>query len=536
MSDAARAGREIVDTLLAHGARRVVAAPGSRNTPLLLALADAARAGRVELTVRTDERSAGFWALGLARASGEPAAVVTTSGTAVGNLLPAVMEAHHAQIPLVVVSADRPAHLLDTGANQTTHQSHIFGGFVVARADVTDHPDAAAARRHQVARLLAAARGPVHLNARFGAPLVADAAGEPDPATRPAGEPDPTARPAGWIRHTAPRSPSVVELPAGPRTIVLAGDAGPELGDHARTASRGHPLLAEPSSNARRGHALSTARLLLASELADQVERVVVIGHPTLNRPQQRLLTRDDIEVVHIGPGEVPARATVVGDRVILPAPDAAWTRRWHDAEAALRPRLDALLADRWCGPTVAAVVAAAVGTGDLVAGSSNPIRDLDLAPVPRVGPRVWANRGLAGIDGLIATASGVAQVTGAATLLVGDISFAHDLTSLITGTLEERPNLRVVVANDGGGSIFHTLEQGAPAHAEHFDRVFGTPLNLSITDVAQAVGARFRRITEPDLLHAAVAAPITGLEIIEVPLRRDDRRALEERIAALVR
>lgn len=520
MADAPRAGREIVAALHAHGVRRVVAAPGSRNTPLLLELAEADTQGRLDLTMRTDERGAGFWALGQAKASGAPVAVVTTSGTAVGNLFPAVMEAHHARVPLVVVSADRPATALDTGANQTTDQHGIFGGFVRASADVSDTPDAARSRRHQIARLLAAAAdGPVHLNVRFSTPLVDD----DDPVDA-----------ASWQRHQPRREPRHVELTDGPRTVVLAGDATPELGARANRLSAGYPLLAEPSSNARHGHALGTARLLLGSALADEIERVVVVGHPTLSRPQQVLVQRD-IEIVHVGPGEVAANTTLVADDVTLPAPDPGWTRRWHDADAHLAARLAELLADRWCGPTVARIVHDATIGHDLVVGSSSPVRDLDIAPVQPNGPHVWANRGLAGIDGLIATASGIASVTGSATLHVGDISFAHDLTGLLTGPWERRPNLRIVLVNDGGGSIFHTLEQGAPAHADHFERVFGTPLTVDVESLAAAMGVGYRRAADPDTLQAALQRPRDGVDIVEVPIPRHDRRALEQEIRDLV-
>ena len=167
--------------------------------------------------------------------------------------------------------------------------------------------------------------------------------------------------------------------------------------------------------------------------------------------------------------------------------------------------------------------------------GSSSPVRDLDIAPVQPNGPRVWANRGLAGIDGLIATASGVASVTGSATLHVGDISFAHDLTGLLTGPWERRPNLRIVLVNDGGGSIFHTLEQGAPAHADHFERVFGTPLTVDVESLAAAMGVGYRRAADPDTLHAALQRPRDGVDIVEVPIPRHDRRALEQEIRDLV-
>lgn len=548
-----RLGRQLVDALIDHGVTRFVAAPGSRNAPLLLALAEAAATGRVRLTMRIDERGAGFWALGQAKASGEPVVVVTTSGTAVGNLLPSIMEAHHAQVPIMVLSADRPETDLDTGANQTTRQPGIFTDFVRADAGLSDQVATRASVRHQIARLTLTARGecgpagPVHLNVRFSAPLVT-ADGERDDDSEaarnvPAGTPSgPGDVPAGTLRRqVAARVARPVELPTGPRTVVIAGDAAPAVGERARRAAEGYPLLAEPSSNARAGDALRFPRLLLRTELAEEVERVVVFGHPTLSRPQQALLARDDVEIIQVGDSDtVPARTALVCDDVVLPTPgrlsdaERSWNARWRAADAELTAGVDALLDERWGGPTLAATVLEAVGRGDLIMGSSSPARDLDVAPVPAVSPRVWANRGLAGIDGLIATAGGVATETGSVTLLLGDISFAHDLTGLLTGPLEDRPAVRIVVANDSGGSIFHTLEQGADAHAAHFERVFATPLTLDLEPLARAVGATFHRAEDPDSLRHVLAGPIEGVQIIDVPIPRHDRRELNAAINAL--
>lgn len=566
-----RLGRQLIDALIDHGVTRFVAAPGSRNAPLLLALADAAAAGRVRLTMRIDERGAGFWALGQAKASGEPVGVVTTSGTAVGNLLPSIMEAHHAQVPIMVLSADRPETDLDTGANQTTRQPGIFTGFVRADAGLSDQVASSASVRHQAARLTLAARGtmgpagPVHLNVRFSAPLVtADGEGDDAPARaktdaaarcRPSGTDenvpagtlhDARDVPAGTSRRQFQRQVVAplarpVELPAGPRTVVIAGDATPTVGERARRAAEGYPLLAEPSSNARAGDALRFPRLLLRTGLAEEIERVVVFGHPTLSRPQQVLLARDDVEVIQVGDSDtVPARAALVCGDIVLPAPaqlsaaEQSWNAQWKAVDAELATGVDALLAERWGGPKLAATVVEAVGYGDLIMGSSSPARDLDIAPVPAVSPRMWANRGLAGIDGLIATAGGVASETGSATLLIGDISFAHDLTGLLTGPLEERPGVRIVVANDSGGSIFHTLEQGSNAHAAYFERVFATPLTLGIESLARAVGATFHRAEDPASLRSALAAPIEGMQIVEVTIPRHDRRELDAEINAL--
>ncbi|SDU98403.1 2-succinyl-5-enolpyruvyl-6-hydroxy-3-cyclohexene-1-carboxylate synthase [Microlunatus sagamiharensis] len=539
MADAGALAAIVVAALRQAGVRDVVLAPGSRSAPLALVLWAADRDGTLRLHVRVDERGAGFLALGLAKATGRPVAVVTTSGTAVANLHPAVLEAWHAHVPLVVVSADRPAALRWTGANQTTHQQDLFAGHVRAAATLAEPRDAS----FEVARLLAAATGvrsrlpgPVHLDVELVDPLV------PDPAA--------LARPLPEVRLPEVRPAPAAEplaLAPGRRTVVVAGDAPPALGrvwaDRAAVASV--PLLAEPSSNARSGPAaLSTYRLLLTA-LAPDVERVVVVGHPTLSRPVQQLLSRADVELVVTTPyadWPDPGRAaTTVVDDVALPAPgpaERAWFARWQDAESRTRGRLDQLL-DGWpalTGAEVARHVLAALGEDDvLLVGSSNPVRDLDLAPVAARPPAVHANRGLAGIDGLVSTALGLARGSGGpVTALLGDLSLLHDANALVVGALEVRPDLRLVVVNDDGGSIFSTLEQGGPEHEAAFERVFGTPQGVRFAGFAAAAGAAYRRVDDLDALDDALGRPPRGVELLEVALGRTDRRALDEAVRAL--
>ena len=541
MPDASALARTLVASLLAGGVREVVLAPGSRSAPLALVLWAADRDGALRLHVRVDERGAGFLALGLARASGRPVAVVTTSGTAVANLHPAVLEAWHSHVPLVVVSADRPAALRWTGANQTTHQQGLFTTHVRAAATLTH----AASAPYEVGRLLAAASGvrsrlpgPVHLDVELDDPLV-PAAGS-DAFTLPEVV-------LTEVRPVEPTSPLVLE--PGPRTVVVVGDAPPSLGRvwAERAASASVPLLAEASSNARSGPAALGAYRLLLAELGPDVERVVVVGHPTLSRPVSRLLARSDVELVVTTPyadWPDPGRsATSVVDDVVLPAPgeaERAWLARWRTAEDGTRAALDRLLAG-WpglTGPEVAQVVLASLGPEDvLLVGSSNPVRDLDLAPVGDQPPAVYANRGLAGIDGLVSTAVGVAWGAGApVTALLGDLTLLHDATGLVVGPLEPRPDLRLVVVNDDGGSIFTTLEQGAADHADSFERVFGTPQAVRIEGLARAAGLPYTRVTTAEELRAALASPPAGMELVEVRLDRSRRRELDEALRALDR
>lgn len=552
MNPSTALARVLVDELVRGGVREVVLAPGSRSAPLAFALHSADRDGRLRLHVRIDERTAGFLALGLAKTGGAPAAVVTTSGTAVGNLLPAVMEASHAGVPLVVVSADRPAELRATGANQTTDQVHLFGGFVRLSSDAlrpTREPGQVRSWRRVTAQALAAATGartghpgPVHLNVQLVDPLVPD---DGDDWVEPLdGRPDGRA----WTAVEPPSRAEPTILAAGPRTVVVAGDdAGPPARLLAESA--GWPLLAEPTSGARTGgNALRCYRLLLDGDLAAQVERVVVYGHPTLSRPVARLLARADVEVVVVArsgavwPDAGHAASRVIRSARAAAAADPGWLAGWQAADRAASKAVDAVLASE-PGLTpydVAALVSAGLpAAGLLVVGSSNPIRDLDLmaAPYP-VGERrkVIANRGLSGIDGTVSTAIGAALArrdSARAIAYLGDLTFLHDVGGLVVGPDEPRPDLTIVVANDGGGSIFGLLEQGAPEHAAVFERVFGTPHQVDLAGLCTATGTPYQLIDDPETLLASLARPAEGIEVLEVPVDRTGRRDLDARLRA---
>ncbi|WOQ17674.1 2-succinyl-5-enolpyruvyl-6-hydroxy-3-cyclohexene-1-carboxylic-acid synthase [Raineyella sp. W15-4] len=538
--------RAVIGHLVANGVEHLVVSPGSRNTPLLLAAHRAEVAGRLRLHVRLDERVAGFTAYGIARVTGRPVPVLTTSGTAVGNLLPAMMEAAHTGVPLIAVSADRPNGMLDSGANQTTHQLGIFGTFVRAEANL-EADSGARAVRHQVARVLAAATGvrnrlpgPGHLNVRFAEPLV----------------PDPADDDLSWLDVESPAiaplgAGMLTELAPGPRTVVLVGSGGQATGARARRVAEeaGVPLLAGPASNARAGSALSGYRLLLDTPLAERIERVVVYGRPTLSRPVMRLLARPDVEVVVVADGsdwsDVGLHAAVVADEVLLPAGDPGWLAAWQAADRRVTADLAALLATQpaLTGPEIAAAVVASVPTEDLLLlGNSQPMRDADLAPTRADPGLVLGNRGLSGIDGLLSTATGAGLGLGRpVTVLIGDVSLAHDAGGLLIGPTEQAPDLRVVLVNDDGGSIFHTLEQGDPrydtgAYAGAFERLFATPHGVDFGALAGAYGWRRRRIITREALAGALAAPVHGRELLEVPISRADRRDLEARLRELAR
>ena len=531
-----RAASTILAELLAGGVRHVVCSPGSRSAPLALVLAQAERAGKLALHVVLDERSAGFRALGLALANRRPVAILTTSGTATANLHPVVLEAHHAGVPLVVITADRPATMIGIGANQTTNQLGLYGTAVHDEGLINssdDHPRAWAATMR---RLLTAASGqrsrdpgPVHLNLRLAAPLVPSG-----PVDLGQGERK------GLVVELADQ-PAGTTLPARAGTVIVAGAGAGEW--PAILAERaGLPLFAEPSSGCRHGPAaIGTYRLLLESPLAAGIERVIVFGRPTLSRPVQTLLgSTAELIMVSSRPDWIDPAWNV--DRVLWGVSDIAcgneWLDRWQLADADLRPVVDEI-AGAWSGLAVARTVMA--GPGPLVLGSSNPIRDCDLAPISNIernaGRPVFANRGLAGIDGTISTARGIAAALGQPThALMGDLTFLHDLTGLLTSVGEAVPDLRIVVANDCGGSIFAGLEQGADEFSQDFERVFATGQHADLEALARGVGASHLQVRSVDELESALSEPPVGIEVVEAVLERADRRAQSERLREAAR
>lgn len=576
----------VVDELVRGGVREVVLCPGSRSAPLAYALVAAERAGHLRLHVRVDERSAGFLALGLARGSRMPVAIVTTSGTAVANLHPAVLEAHHAGVPLVVVSADRPHELRGIGANQTTAQPGIFGGSTRWSADLpapVARPGLGPFWRSTVCRALAAAAGhiggepgPVHLNVALREPLVPDLAPDvtPDLADEAVGgsasgqtnepTPDPTADwpdnldgradRAPWVRtgvtevtNWSHPSHPVTPLDEVARTLVVVGDTrDPALGERAAAwaTERGHPIVAEPFGTAAlRAEALPHGPLLLTVTDwldAHAPERVVVVGRVTLSRAVGALLRRPGlvVEVVtegsqwpdpsHVAAAVHPPAALRLGGPT-TPDDDHGWAQQWCSAAARLA---DAVAAQPFPWPSGLAVASAVVdglpGDGVLVLGPSNPVRDLDLAIAGSITDEVLANRGLAGIDGVVSTAVGVALARDLVptVALVGDLTFLHDTNGLLIGPGEQVPDLTLVVVNDDGGGIFTTLEPGAPERAADFERVFGTPTATDLGALCQAHGIRHEVVATSADLTDAVAQPHHGIRVVEVRVDRATHRA----------
>ncbi|NCT91638.1 2-succinyl-5-enolpyruvyl-6-hydroxy-3-cyclohexene-1-carboxylic-acid synthase [Cellulomonas sp. APG4] len=562
-SPAVHAARVLLQALAGLGLRDVVLAPGSRSAPLAYAVAEAAADDRVRdphapalrLHVRVDERAAAFLALGLAAAaraegSSRPVAVVTTSGTAVANLLPATLEARHAGLPLLLLTADRPHELRGTGANQTTDQVGLLPP-ALRTLDVpapTGRPGEDRDIRHVGVRAVATALGlrtarpgPVHLNLAFREPLVPD--GAPWPARAREGVP--------VVEPRVPAPPSDPGWSPAPRTLVVAGDgAGPVAREVAE--ANGWPLVAEPSSGAAGGPRLVRAyRHVLTSPLADAVERVLVLGRPTLDRAVQRLLAREDVETVVVGgPDPEWTDAPRAADRVLAGVPDElraglpgtgpeGWAEAWAQAGALASDAVAHVLAttDRLTGPVVARTVARACGRDDvLVVGSSNPVRDLALVAAWDEPPLVHANRGLAGIDGVVSTAVGVGLGLGRPVrALVGDLTFLHDVGGLLVGPLEQRPDLTLVVANDDGGSIFATLEHGQEGGEGVFERVFGTPHGADLAALCAGYGVPHVRVHDEVALEGALRAQVRGVRVVEAVVDRVGRRALDRAVARAV-
>ena len=548
MNPSTTQARVVVDELIRGGVRDVVLCPGSRNAPLAFALQDADRSGRVRLHVRIDERTAGYLAIGLAIAAGAPVCVAMTSGTAVANLGPAVVEANYARVPLIVLSANRPYELLGTGANQTMEQLGYFGTQVRAAIslglaeDAPERLDALNATwRSATCRVLAAATGsrtanagPVQFDIPLREPLV--------PSPEPRGPVIPQGRPGGrpWT-YTPPVSfDQPLEVDLSPDTVVIAGHGA---GAHAALAQL--PTVAEPTAPAPDNPLHPLALPLL------RPKQVIMLGRPTLHRPVSALLADPQVPVYALTTGprwpDVSGNSQATGTRAVtVGAPNPAWLHRCAEinrhAIAAVRSQLAAH--PLTTGLHVAAAVADALRPGDqLVLGASNPVRDAALVGLDTHGIRVRSNRGVAGIDGTVSTAIGAAlahegahERTGGpprTIALIGDLTFVHDSSGLLIGPTEPTPrHLTIVVSNDNGGGIFELLEQGDPRFSDVSSRVFGTPHDVDVGALCRAYHVESRQI-EVDELRPALDESAPGMRVLEVKADRSSLRQLHAAIKA---
>ncbi len=539
MNPSTTQARVVVDELIRGGVRDVVLCPGSRNAPLAFALQDADASGRLRLHVRIDERTAGYLAIGLAIAAGAPVCVAMTSGTAVANLGPAVVEANYARVPLIVLSANRPYELLGTGANQTMEQLGYFGTQVRATISLGLAEDAPerldslnATWRSATCRVLAAATGartanagPVHFDIPLREPLV------PDP--EPHGAVTPQGRPGGrpWTYTPPVTFDQPLEIDLSPDTVVIAGHGA---GMHPNLAQL--PTVAEPTAPAPANplHPLTLPLL--------RPKQVIMLGRPTLHRPVSALLADPQVPVYALTTGprwpDVSGNSQATGTRAVTTGtPHAAWLHRCAEmnrhAVAAVRNQLAAH--PLTTGLHVAAAVADALRPGDqLVLGASNPVRDAALVGLNTHGIKVRSNRGVAGIDGTVSTAVGAALAhEGRTVALIGDLTFVHDSSGLLIGPTEPIPRrLTIVVSNDNGGGIFELLEQGDPRFSDVSSRVFGTPHDVDVGALCRAYHVESRQI-EVDQLNAALDEPGAGLRVLEVKADRSSLRQLHAAIKA---
>jgi 2-succinyl-5-enolpyruvyl-6-hydroxy-3-cyclohexene-1-carboxylate synthase len=527
----------IVDELARGGVRDVVLCPGSRNAPLAFALQAADVAGQLRLHMRVDERTAGFLALGLAVAAGRPVPVVMTSGTAVANLGPAVLEANYARQPLVVLSANRPYEMLGTGANQTVEQFGFFGNQVRAAISLglaepeEGYRQQNSVWRSAVCRVLAHASGarsgnagPVHFDIPLREPLVPDAADdERAPAGRPGG--------VAWTATDFAALDLPLDLDLGPDTVVISGH-----GSGVRPELAGLPTVAEPTAP-RPGPALHPLALPLLKP-----KQAIITGRPTLHRQVTKLLADPDVRVLALTTGprwpDISGNVVATGTRAAVHGtPRPEWLAQCREADAtATRVVRDQLA--RHPKPTglhVAAVVMDALRDGDqLLLGASNPVRDAALVSAPRPGVVVRSNRGVAGIDGTVSTAVGAAlRHPGRTIALIGDLTFLHDASGLLIGPGEPRPaDLTIVVANDDGGGIFELLEQGDPQYAGVFERVFGTPHGMDLAALCAAYRVPHRQV-DPAALAAELTGHAHGVRVLEVATERSSLRELHAAVRA---
>jgi len=551
--------RALVDELCAAGVREAVVSPGSRSTPLVLACA---AEERLKLRVVLDERSAAFVALGAAKATGRPAVVIATSGTAGAHFFPAILEAEAARVPLVALTADRPPELHGFGAPQTIDQHHLFGGHVRFFADLGAPEPLDARLRHLRAvvglacsRALGPPHGPVHLNAPFREPLAGPEAAVPALDDRPA----PRMATPRLQADDAAIDEAAREISARLRGVIVCGprDADDDLPDAVRALSRstGYPILAEAASQIRFlvPEAVAHYDAILKHRRSAETlrpEAVIRFGAGLTSKTLQQwldasraytLLVDDDqalFDPSHsaslVLAGDAVATAFALADRVVRPAGPPL---PFADADQRARAALEAAFAreEEPSEPAVARELLAALPAGSQVfVSSSMPVRDVDAWAGRAAAVRVLANRGVNGIDGIVSSALGAALATGRRTaVLLGDLALLHDLGGLVAAARAGADLTLVVVDNDGGG-IFSFLP--IASQTPRFEELFGTPHGLDLSRAAALAGARLHSPrTLPELRTALRESG--GLHFVHVRSERtrnvERHRALEAAVAS---
>lgn len=507
MNTSTSLARTIVRQIIEAGITDVVISPGSRNAPLSLAFNAAATRGLIKIHIRIDERTAAFFALGIIKSTGRAVPIVCTSGTAVANYHPAVLEASHTNAPLLVLTADRPAMMRRTGANQTTEQARIYGKAVRYCADIDgpvfpmDLP------------LDSLRTGPVHLNLQFDEPLL------PDDST-------------AWLDEISIRAaqsasatkPGSLKAHGSRGVLVIGHDRGglsvEEVRDFAKKLS--WPVIAEdplsfPDAIAHASIFLTSMEI--RSVLIPQV--AIVIGRTTLSRSVNALIKLAPVHCV-IDPRMATVDSDRSGDEKFIaiptlktqPASDE-WVAQWQKYSVRCAKVISEV--SGWNEANIAKAISETIPKDSaLFVASSRPIRDIEGFATPRGDLITYANRGLAGIDGNVSTALGIASGHQQSFAVLGDLAFLHDLSGLIQ---REDINCRFIIINNDGGGIFSTLPQRG---VEGFEEVFGTPHGLDPAVIAESLGIESKTVTSIDELKKAITAPLKGVSVIvaKVPSR----------------
>lgn len=474
--------RKVVRDFIEHGITDFVLSPGSRNAPLSIALYQAQSLGLIDLHIRIDERTAGFFALGITKATNYPAVVVCTSGTAVANYYPAFLEAHHSDLPLIVLSADRPGYLRQTGANQTTNQINLFNcGRFFNGENYELH-----------------ATGPTHINLEFDEPLLTDDK-------------------SNWLNGLVIKelfdtqsATELFEVPNG-KGIVIVGHDAIDVAEF--TNQLGVPVIAE--NPLLYPNAVAHASLF-SSNL--EIDWAVVVGRTTLSRSTNALIAKAK-EVFVIDPRAAKVDPKRTATKIFSDIPTVIGSAEKWEIESEIIELFD------WTEPSVAQCIAENLPLGSsLYLSSSRPIRDMEAFAIPRDGVEVFANRGLAGIDGNLSTALGIASKRECTFAIVGDLAFLHDLTALIN---QEPIKLKLLVINNDGGGIFSTLPQ---AGVEGFEKIFGTPHGRDLFEIANAFKIPVSEIDDLKTLKQFMDPPLRfEIAILQMPNRESNASLIKE-------
>ena len=514
MSNSTKLAHSLLRQLIEVGVSDFVVSPGSRNAPFLIALGEAASKQIIDLHVKIDERGAAFFALGVSKASNNYVAVICTSGTAAANFHPAALEALHSGNKLLIITADRPSRLRKTGANQTTNQLNIFPG--IKTHDIASEIDLKA--------LLKA--GPIHLNVQFDEPLISQEKSD-------------------WLSglKVVPKtfSNSVAgSIEVGEGVLVIGHDRGGytlnEINDFAEKLN--WPIIAEDPLSFPK--AIAHASLLFSDQAILESlapENVVVIGRTTLSRSTNNFIkSAKNLIVIDPRISEIDSKRE---GNLLLPTLPAQV--KCSESDVAIWQKASDIAAGeiatiQWSEQlAIISICESIPDQSAFFVGSSRPVRDVEAFCHPRSGLDVFANRGLAGIDGNLSTIFGIAQEFENTFAILGDLTFLHDISALINSAKQK---IRIFVIDNNGGAIFSTLPQ---AGVENFDQLFGTPHNLDLAKVCAGFNLSVTSVSNMDELQSVLTKEVKGLEvvIVKVPTRQINAQKLKEitqRVSSTVR